>query len=57
MQKLTKNQKLRMRRNIAFWAVHAVHWYGIVLFCIITLGLIYIFYGNDAVFAQTILGL
>lgn len=56
MKRLTQKQKQEIASHARFWAAHAGHWGVITVFSIVTFTLLYTFWGNDAVFAATILG-
>jgi hypothetical protein len=53
---MTDKQKHEIKERIWFWLLHAIHWYGVTICLIITFGIFYTFWGNDAVFASAVLG-
>jgi len=56
MKRLTQKQKKELGEKTRFWATHASHW-GIALgFMVMTLGTLYVLWGNDAAFAAVVLG-
>lgn len=53
---LTKVQKKALVDQARFWGAHAGHW-GVALGCLVlTLTLLYTFWGNDAAFASAVIG-
>lgn len=56
MQRLTDKQIRDLRQQGMFWAAHTLHWWVATLFVILTFAIIYTFWGNDAAFAEVMLG-
>ncbi|MBD3250937.1 hypothetical protein GF380_00455 [Candidatus Uhrbacteria bacterium] len=56
MPRLYRKQKQQILKDAAFWVSHALHWYGVLIFLFATLGIIYLFFGNDAAFAAAVMG-
>jgi hypothetical protein len=56
MKPLTRKQKQEIGLHARFWMAHAGHWMVAALFIVFTLSLVYTFWGNDPVFAATVMG-